>query len=248
LVRYLGTRDGLEQVNKICPGSAGRNRVLSLKRIHEITVPLPPLPEQRRIMARIEELAAKINEARELRQQVAEEADAFVTSLNAKLAGTRTKKLADILRLEEHPTAVSPTGSYPQVNVKSFGVGLFSKTAVFGSETTYKMFNRLYCGALVLSQVKGWEGAVAICSADLDGWFVSPEYQTFRCVENEALPGYLAPLIRTRWFWEKLAIATRGVDARRERTRPEQFLNIEIPIPLSKTKLRATVSLRRWTG
>ncbi|HEY1233295.1 MAG TPA: hypothetical protein VGH22_07950 [Candidatus Binatia bacterium] len=182
-------------------------------------------------MARIEELAAKINEARELRQQVAEEADAFVTSLNAKLAGTRTKKLADILRLEEHPTAVSPTGSYPQVNVKSFGVGLFSKTAVFGSETTYKMFNRLYCGALVLSQVKGWEGAVAICSADLDGWFVSPEYQTFRCVENEALPGYLAPLIRTRWFWEKLAIATRGVDARRERTRPEQFLNIEIPIP-----------------
>ena len=32
-------------------------------------LPLPPLPEQRRIVARIEELAAKINEAQVLRKQ-----------------------------------------------------------------------------------------------------------------------------------------------------------------------------------
>jgi type I restriction enzyme S subunit len=231
LVRYLGTRDGLEQINKICPGSAGRNRVLSLKRIHEVVVPLPPLPEQRRIVARIEELATKINEARGLRQRSAEEAEAFVTSFHAKLAGTRMKKLDDILRLDEDLVAVTPTGSYPQVGIKSFGAGLFAKSAVTGSETTYKIFNRLYEGALVLSQVKGWEGAVAICPAKLTGWFVSPEYRTFRCVENQARPGYLAPLVRTQWFWEKLGRATRGVGARRERTRPEQFMNIEIPIP-----------------
>jgi type I restriction enzyme S subunit len=35
-------------------------------------IPLPPLPEQRRIVERIEELAAGINEARDLRQQVTE--------------------------------------------------------------------------------------------------------------------------------------------------------------------------------
>jgi type I restriction enzyme S subunit len=35
-------------------------------------IPLPSLPEQRRIVARIEELAAKIDEARGLRQNVAE--------------------------------------------------------------------------------------------------------------------------------------------------------------------------------
>jgi len=41
----------------------------------EKTIPLPPLLEQQRIVARIEELAAKINEARGLRQQAAEEAE-----------------------------------------------------------------------------------------------------------------------------------------------------------------------------
>jgi type I restriction enzyme S subunit len=121
--------------------------------------------------------------------------------------------------------------SYPQVGIKSFGGGLFPKSAIRGSETTYKNFNRLYEGAIVLSQVKGWEGAVAVCDANLDGWFVSPEYRTFRCVTEEARPHYLSALIRTEWFWGQLAAATRGVGARRERTRPEQFLAIELPMP-----------------
>ena len=191
----------------------------------------PPLTDQRRIVVWIEELAARINEARELRQQAAREVEAFVTSFHTQLSGTRTKKLGDVLRLDEDAVLVAPTGSYRQVGVKSFGEGLFPKSAIAGSETTYKTFNRLYEGAFVLSQVKGWEGAVAICSGDLAGWFVSPEYRTFRCLEGQARPGYLAPLVRTEWFWGRLGHATRGVGARRERTRPEQFLNIEIPMP-----------------
>ena len=42
------------------------------------TIPLPPLAEQRRIVARIEELAAQIQEAQSLRQQAAEQAEALV--------------------------------------------------------------------------------------------------------------------------------------------------------------------------
>jgi type I restriction enzyme, S subunit len=84
---------------------------------------------------------------------------------------------------------------------------------------------------VLLSQVKGWEGAVAACPAELAGWYVSPEYRTFRCVPSEARTKYLAQLVRTEWFWGRLAGATRGVGARRERTRPEDFLKIEIPMP-----------------
>ncbi len=42
-----------------------------------VQIPLPPLAEQRRVVARIEELAAQIHEARTLRQQAAEEAEAL---------------------------------------------------------------------------------------------------------------------------------------------------------------------------
>src|SRR5437667_878654 len=76
LLNYFKTEEGLQQLVKICPGSAGRNRVLSIKRIPEVLVPLPPLAEQRRLVARIEEVAAQIHEARTLRQHAAEAAEA----------------------------------------------------------------------------------------------------------------------------------------------------------------------------
>ena len=48
-----------------------------------LEVPLPPLGEQRGIVARIEDLAIKIDEARLLRQQAAEHADALVGARSA---------------------------------------------------------------------------------------------------------------------------------------------------------------------
>src|SRR5437879_4161971 len=93
LLNYFKTEEGLQQLVKICPGSAGRNRVLSIKRIPEVLVPLPGLAEQRRIVARIEELATKIQEARDLRQQAAEEAQALIVSTHLRFSGSRTSKL-----------------------------------------------------------------------------------------------------------------------------------------------------------
>lgn len=207
------------------------NVSLKEKDIATVEIPLPPLAEQQRIVARIDRLAAKIEEAQRLRQQAKEETEAIVTSLHTKLSGSRTKKLGEILRLDEDSVPIKPTDSYPQVGVRGFGGGLFAKPATSGMDTTYKAFNRLYEGALVMSQVKAWEGAVAVCEKNLAGLFVSPEYRTFRFEPSEAIPSYFSALVKTEWFWSRLKDATRGVGARRERTRPEQFLNIEIPVP-----------------
>ncbi len=75
LLSYFKTREGIRQLEKICPGSAGRNRVLSIKRIPEVMVPLPSLDEQAKVVAKIDRLSAQVQEARQLRKQAIEEAE-----------------------------------------------------------------------------------------------------------------------------------------------------------------------------
>jgi type I restriction enzyme S subunit len=65
-------------------------------------IPLPPLAEQRRIVARIEELAAKIEEARSLRQQATAEAEALYshqlsTAMTAHSKCWRRETIADVI-------------------------------------------------------------------------------------------------------------------------------------------------------
>jgi type I restriction enzyme S subunit len=75
LLNYFKTHEGIQQLVRISPGSAGRNRVLSLKKIPEVMVPLPPLTEQQRIVARINEVSAQVREAQSLRRSASEDAE-----------------------------------------------------------------------------------------------------------------------------------------------------------------------------
>lgn len=225
-------------------GTTNRVRIKE-DRFLDQQIALPPLAEQQALVARLDALAEKTQQVEAHLDAVERISSSLLLGLHHKLANDRRVQLSDVLELRELPEAITPTGRYPQVGVRGFGGGLFSKAAIGGTETSYKAFNRLYEGAIVLSQVKGWEGAIARCPKELHGWFVSPEYRTFHCRPNLASDEYFGELVRTEWFWSQLQDATRGVGARRERTRPEQFLNIELPMPHFNDQLRIVEILKR---
>lgn len=216
--------------------SEGTTNRLYLQEVDFLTqkITLPSLEEQRRVVARIEELVAKVDEARGLRSKTTQQIGAFASSLHLDLAGSRVIKLGDALMLDEQQEKVRLGQQYPQVGVRGFGGGLFARETLDATQTTYRAFNRLYEGAILLSQVKGWEGAIAGCPKSLVGKYVSPEYRTFRCIPDQALPEYMAALVITPWFWNQLKSLARGLGGRRERTRPELFLQMEIPMPTVK--------------
>ncbi len=66
-------------------GTGSTFKQISKSTLAEHLVPLPPLPEQRRIVARIEELMERIDAARRLRAEAAEEATAILPTALAKV-------------------------------------------------------------------------------------------------------------------------------------------------------------------
>lgn len=219
---------------KLCKAaSAGTtNRVrLDETKFSKLSIPLPPLNEQQRIAARLDAIEIRLARVRQLREESKAKRNALTTSLHLSMSADRSMRLDGLLSLREEECPIAPDGSYPQVGIRSFGLGLFKKPAVAGTATTYRSFNVLRPGMFVMSQVKGWEGAIGVCGNEFDDWFVSPEYRTFECIKNECHPAYLAHLASTPWFRDQLAAATRGVGARRERIRPEMLLGMEMPFP-----------------
>ena len=194
-------------------------------------IPLPPLDEQRRIVAKLDKVAALVAEMQRLRQEIGQEMLAVVQSTHFKLADVTERPFGEFIELWEDRVPIEPTERYPQIGLRGFAGGLFFKDAILGTETKYKAFNRLSKGLLVISQPKGWEGAVAVCDASHEGWYASPEYRTFRCRLDLLNERYLAALLPTPWFQRALTKLTRGQGARRERLRPEMLLDMKVQMP-----------------
>ena len=94
------TRDFVDLCKRASEGTTNRVR-LSEERFLALEIALPPLAEQRRVVARIEEFAAQIHEASTLRDHAAEEAEALIANQIKTLfergqnSGWRSGRLGD---------------------------------------------------------------------------------------------------------------------------------------------------------
>jgi type I restriction enzyme S subunit len=97
------TRNFIGLCKAASEGTTNRVR-LKIGRFLATKIPLPPLEEQQRIVARIEELAGKIEEARGLRRETVEEANNFLVACRVrvfeKASQLGVSKLNDLAILE----------------------------------------------------------------------------------------------------------------------------------------------------
>jgi type I restriction enzyme S subunit len=223
-------------------GTNVRRRRLYPDEFLSLRVPLPDLGEQKFIVDRLLAVRSSLADAALAQARLDATLKDLVVALHLELS-TEDVPWSDLFMLHEEQVAVTPAALFPHAGLRGFGHGLFPKDPVQGRDTSYRAFNRLYAGALVISQVKGWEGAVAVVPDEFVGRFVSPEYRTFKCVPERALPEYVARLATTSWFHDILRNATHGAGGRRERTRPEKLALERIAMPSVSAQRRAVAML-----
>jgi type I restriction enzyme S subunit len=128
-----------DQAKGMSTGSAALSKLtLNPPKFLFLEMPLPPLAEQRRIVARIEELVAKITEARALRQQAVAEAEALFKSLaSAALSALVTDGTLVEILVDKPRNGWSPKCD----NVES-GVPVLTLSAVTGFRFNSSAFKR----------------------------------------------------------------------------------------------------------
>jgi len=127
------TSDFWQQCDEKSQGTSGKNRIRP-EQFLSVEIPLPPLAEQQRLVARIEALARRVEEARGLRQEAVEEAEALIPK-----AITQVLDEADweFQRLENVLAESPRNGLSPQREVESDGRPMLRINAVSSSPTRY---------------------------------------------------------------------------------------------------------------
>jgi type I restriction enzyme S subunit len=140
-------------------------------------------------------------------------------------------KLREVLVLDLNKEQIDASKHYEMVGILSFGRGLFGREPVEAGNTSYKYFLRLKEEHVVMSQLFGWEGALALSSAEFDGRYVSPQFPTFLCVPGRIDRHFLGWVMRQPSFWNDLGSRAKGMGDRRRTLNPEALFESETPLP-----------------
>jgi type I restriction enzyme S subunit len=188
LLNYFKTHEGIQQLVRISPGSAGRNRVLSLKRIPEVMIPLPPLSEQERLNKRVRLISDEISEAISLRQRSVDHAKHLLFGVCEDILHRCEQKFprAPLQALVEPKRGISygivQTGSDVEGGIPTLRAGDLRWFAVNSSgvkrvaaEIAGSYRRTELRGGELLLRIRGGVGEVAVCPPQMIGGNVSRE-------------------------------------------------------------------------
>lgn len=233
LFRYFSQESSWLRALGLSSGATptSRNR-LKEKSFLKMKIPLPPLTEQKRIVARIEGLATNIGRFHLYQNEEHLEIRNMLLGAFDEIAKKAPKrKMGEVAPIVRRPVLVEPTALYPELGVRSFGNGTFHKVPLTGLEIGSKRIFRIEPGDLIFSNVFAWEGAIAVAMDQDRDRYGSHRFIT--CVPNptEAIAEFLCFYFLTSEGSELIGKASPGGAGRNRTLRISALENILVAVP-----------------
>lgn len=233
LTFWFGLRSTQRAVETDCygstPGTRNRFKETYFKKLR---VPLPPLSEQRRIVARLDRVASLVDERRQVLAEAVKDTDVLLhKAFQHVVAGADYLPMERAAPLIRRPVDVQPDESYPELGVRSFGRGTFHKPALEGTQVGSKKLFLIEPGDLVFNIVFAWEGAVAIAKQEDSARAGSHRFLT--CVPDPTIASadFLLYYFLTREGIDKLGEASPGGAGRNRTLGLKKLAAIDVPVP-----------------
>ncbi len=139
-------------------------------------------------------------------------------------------KLGEVVTPAQRAEAPMPGTTDRQIGVKLWGEGAYERETMDGSQTKYAQLFRAEAGDIIVNKIWARNGSVAVVPESLAGCFGSGEFPMFAPKLDRLESRWMHWLTKTRGFWAQCDEKSQGTSGK-NRIKPEQFLNVEIPLP-----------------
>jgi type I restriction enzyme S subunit len=248
LYQFLRGGHSVQSVINETKGIVGQVNI-SLSQCRDFEFPLPPLAEQRRIVAKLDALTTRLARARaelervqvlarDLRQKALEacfdQVDAVAEELGSLLHAIEAGKN---MRCEERPPA---TGELGVVKVSAVTWGRFDPSQSKTLPPDYRPPEkaRIHAGDLLISRANTLElvGAVALVEAEPDGLFLSDKI--LRLVVDENVKQWVLWFLRSASGRRQIERLATGNQLSMRNISQEALRRILLPVPAPEVRAR----------
>jgi len=228
---FSRTHSFIELCRAASEGTTNRVR-LKEDRFLQMQIPLPPKPEQDRLVAKLDFAAAKIEEAKDTKADIEVEAEAMLHGAFARaIKDAPLRKMDDVAPLVRRQVEIRMGEEYPELGIRSFGKGTFHKPALDFLSVGTKRLYRIEPGDLLFSNVFAWEGAIAVAQPEDTGRFGSHRFITCVPKGGVATAEFLRFYFLTEDGLRKISKASPGGAGRNRTLGLKKLAEIEVPTP-----------------
>ncbi|HEY6329563.1 MAG TPA: restriction endonuclease subunit S [Blastocatellia bacterium] len=232
-------------LGRLASGTSGSMKNLSKATVMSLPVPVPPMPEQRKIGEILRTwdnaiakliclLTAKVSLKEVLAAKLLADVAREVTTGKVRLATFA------LPTLRARPKPMCP---FKGLGLRSHCKGTFLKHDVrpetVGASELYEVFE----GDLIVNITFAWEGAIAIATRADDHALVSHRFPTYVFDTGVILPGYFRQVMTQKWFLGKLLLLSPGGAGRNRVLSKKEFESIEVMLPTIEAQQRVASTL-----